>query len=596
MGLIKSIKTLFSAPKKKEDQIEFSTEPVFDQNPQLQKPVQNPDKDGEKNLDCAVSLDPTDSVQHQDSSHRTDHPKTSPRPSKTPRESNVAGSSPSTWSWFRRTDSQKTRQDSVSTQHNQKSNWKTASKETAGETTKMSLGSLVNAMPLISYITNRKPSVRNPGNHKSTETQKTDVSGSDKHSIEQKPQVSFNRTTEHRKSQTPSNAANSSITQPRPSLIKSSNTNQRVAFLDSAGFQLERDIDSGAFANVYLAKSKTSKKMRSVAVKRVNIVAKQNKKFVQKFLAREVYIHSKLSHPCIIQFYQGLYSESDLYMILEWVPRGNMLDYCRLKGRLSEATAARVMYQICSGLAYMHLNDVCHRDIKCENVLLMSTEPLNVKIADFGFAKMLGPKNSLNPLPGSDLQDICEKQCKEDPLSYGSDGIFSVVSSNCNTNSKLKRKTEEARENSYCTSTFCGSLAYSAPELVMGKTYDGRKIDSWSTGCILFIMLTHRMAFREKNGNRALVQQQLAGVKWPQNSFDKISTEAKLLIEWILTFDHRERPFTDQILNHHWFAPFRSKIQEDIEELVSEKSGTSLTEKARRTRRKSMSESAIHHH
>ena len=145
---------------------------------------------------------------------------------------------------------------------------------------------------------------------------------------------------------------------------------------------------------------------------------------------------------------------------------------------------------------------------------------------------------------------------------------------------------------------FCGSLAYSAPELVMGKMYDGRKVDSWSAGCILFIMLTHRMAFREKNGNRALVSQQLAGVKWPQNCFDKISTEAKQLIEWILTFDHRERPFTDQILNHHWFAPYRTKIQDDIKMLAQDISGISLEEsgKERRARRKSMSESAINYH
>ena len=132
----------------------------------------------------------------------------------------------------------------------------------------------------------------------------------------------------------------------------------------------------------------------------------------------------------------------------------------------------------------------------------------------------------------------------------------------------------------------------------MGKMYDGRKVDSWSAGCILFIMLTHRMAFREKNGNRALVSQQLAGVKWPQNCFDKISTEAKQLIEWILTFDHRERPFTDQILNHHWFAPYRTKFQDDIKLLAEEVSGISLEEsgKERRARRKSMSESAINYH
>lgn len=307
MGFYKSIKTLFSAPKKKEDDIELKTENPPDKKSLDLKPASIAPKDADVKFDCPVSLDPTDSVQHQDSSHRSE---ASPKPSKTPRESNFAGGSPSTWSWFRKTETQKTRQDSVANQ-NQKpreSKETAESKETSKtkESQRVSFVSLFNATPLLSFMANRKASIRlanNKAGEPSTETQKTDASGADKHSTVQKPQnVSFNQKTasrnmrtsadeQQRKSQTHSNAATtSSIAQQKSSFIKPSNTNQRVAFLESSGYQLERDIDSGAFANVYLAKSKTSKKMRSVAVKRVNIVAKQNKKFVHKFLAREVYM------------------------------------------------------------------------------------------------------------------------------------------------------------------------------------------------------------------------------------------------------------------------------------------------------------------
>ena len=458
--IIRSIRNLF-AFKKKDDEPEpdrKSTKKVSVELPNKEKHDQYQDNSKFQKVAKLPTYDSEDSVQHKDSAATDISRKTA-----TERTANFE-KSPSNWSWFRKSESQK--KNSVG-----------AVNGGARESRKVSFVSLFNATPFgLSMLAKRKESTKT-SRAPSTETQKTDRT--DRSSL-QKPQIQLkpqnNTAVSQNNSQNPPNpstnksfnpsnskrtstadqsstAVASSVNQQKSSVIKPSSTNQRVAFLDSCGFHLERDIDSGAFANVYLAKTKTTKKVRSVAIKRVNIVAKQNKKFVNKFLGREVYIHSKLLHPCIIKFYEGLYSESDLYMVLEWVPRGNMLDYCRLKGRLNEATAARVMYQICSGLAYMHLNDTCHRDIKCENVLIMNTEPLNIKIADFGFAKMLGPKLMLNPVAGCDLQRLCEIDCKEDGMKYGSDGVWSAVSSNCNTNSKLKKKTVGARENSYLTST-----------------------------------------------------------------------------------------------------------------------------------------------
>jgi len=534
MGLIKTIKKLFGSNGNN------------NKKPQIEVPVAPQDES-----------EPTSFVDDQHVTQDT---------SKTPtikRESNAFNHSPSTWSWLKKT-------------------------QVPGQPQtdrRESLASIAFARALFSKTGDRK-------SRQSTATAATSSNNGASNMTNHTNQTRSGTT-----NQGSSLACVSTKLRTKTDLPpKPSSTNQRVAFLDTCGYTLERDIDSGAFADVYLAKSKTSKKKRCVAIKRINLCSKQNKKFINKFLGREMFIHARLQHPCIIKFYQSLYDQSDLYMVLEWVPRGNMLDFCRLKGRLNEPLAARVMYQICSGLAYMHLNDICHRDIKCENVLLMSTEPLNIKIADFGFAKCIGPKVAQNPVPGADIEEIAHKE--KSVLQRGSDGIFSENNVNqrpldmigASNSSRLSKSSKD--KDDYLTGTFCGSLAYSAPELVMGKMYDGRKVDSWSAGCILFIMLTHRMAFREKNGNRALVQQQLAGVKWPQSSYDKISQEAKMLVEYILDFNWRERPFTDKILNHHWFAPYRSKIQQDIQGLANEQSGTSLENHAR-TRRKSMSESAI---
>ena len=112
----------------------------------------------------------------------------------------------------------------------------------------------------------------------------------------------------------------------------------------------------------------------------------------------------------------------------------------------------------------------------------------------------------------------------------------------------------------FLTRTFCGSLAYSAPELVMGSPYDGRKVDSWAIGCVLFIILTHRMAFKEKAGTKALIQQQMAGPKWP-SSATKLSPAAKNCVEKILTFKHHNRPFVDEILTDSWVKMYKDKAE-----------------------------------
>ena len=124
---------------------------------------------------------------------------------------------------------------------------------------------------------------------------------------------------------------------------------------------------------------------------------------------------------------------------MDFAARGDLLSYCRLRGPLEEFHAQHLFRQIVDGLDYLHKMKIIHRDLKCENILLGASN--RCLIADFGFARVL----------------------REDEVSQ----------------------------------TFCGSAAYAAPELLRGVKYSSFSSDIWSLGCILFVMLCHRMPFRD---------------------------------------------------------------------------------------------------
>jgi serine/threonine protein kinase len=77
-------------------------------------------------------------------------------------------------------------------------------------------------------------------------------------------------------------------------------------------------------------------------------------------------------------------------------------------------------------------------------------------------------------------------------------------------------------------------------------------LDIWSIGCVIFILLTHRMAFKERNGHRGLLEQQKMGVHWPHHITDKISDLAKEFVETMLCYNWLERPFADDLLRHEF--------------------------------------------
>ena len=120
---------------------------------------------------------------------------------------------------------------------------------------------------------------------------------------------------------------------------------------------------------------------------------------------------------------------------------GQLLDYIISHGRLRERQARKFARQIGSALDYCHKNNLVHRDLKIENILISATG--NIKIIDFGLSNTWAPDAQL--------------------------------------------------------STFCGSLYFAAPELLNARVYTGPEVDVWSFGIVLYVLVCGKVPFDDQS-------------------------------------------------------------------------------------------------
>ncbi|KAI9892423.1 MAG: hypothetical protein M1814_001380 [Vezdaea aestivalis] len=154
-------------------------------------------------------------------------------------------------------------------------------------------------------------------------------------------------------------------------------------------------------------------------------------------IEREVVIMKLIEHPNVIQLYDVWENRNELYLVLEYVDGGELWQHLYDRGRFGERQAVGLFRQILSAISHCHQFNICHRDMKPENILL--DKDGNIKLADFGMA-------ALQP-----------------------QGVMLLTS--------------------------CGSPHYAAPELLEGKQYNGSKVDVWAIGVILYSLLAGSLPF-----------------------------------------------------------------------------------------------------
>ncbi|CAL9192989.1 unnamed protein product [Musa hybrid cultivar] len=147
---------------------------------------------------------------------------------------------------------------------------------------------------------------------------------------------------------------------------------------------IDRQIGAGAFSTVWLARHRI--RGTEVAVKEIAMSRLSEK--LRRSLLSEVSILGRISHPNIIALYDFIQIPGRMYLVLELCRGGDLSLYIQSHGRVSEATAMYFMKQLASGLQVLRANNVIHRDLKPQNLLLSTyDENATLKIADFGFAR-----------------------------------------------------------------------------------------------------------------------------------------------------------------------------------------------------------------
>ena len=248
-------------------------------------------------------------------------------------------------------------------------------------------------------------------------------------------------------------------------------------------------IGKGSYSRVYKGYNIDTKE--KVAIKEVDLDITEHMK---KFMVREIDVLKKMSHPNIVKLLDVVENNetNTIYLILEYCKNG---DFSRFQNKrpLKEKHALNYMKQLASGLQYITSNNIMHRDLKPQNMLISDTHIL--KLTDFGFARYFEHNTMVN--------------------------------------------------------TLCGSPLYMAPEIMRDKKYT-HKADLWSVGVIMYEMLTGTLPFKSRTHYDLILEIERLNVKIPECF--SISSDGEDLVKSLLVKEPEKRISWEGFFNHPWMT------------------------------------------
>ena len=252
-------------------------------------------------------------------------------------------------------------------------------------------------------------------------------------------------------------------------------------------YLIKERLGVGSFGTVYKVQKKSNNKI--FVIKQIPLIG-LNEKEIKK-VNSEAKILSLVKSPYIVRYYESFEENNHLNIVMEYCDGGDLSEFI-IKNKstnilLKEDIIWNIFIKILIGLAELHKNKILHRDLKTMNIFL--TKKLDIKIGDFGVAKILSQSNFAN--------------------------------------------------------TIIGTPYYLSPELCEQLPYND-KSDVWALGCILYELCTYSHPFNAEF-QTALLLKILQKQPKPINKY--YSANLQKLINLLLDKNHETRPSCHDILN-----------------------------------------------
>lgn len=270
-------------------------------------------------------------------------------------------------------------------------------------------------------------------------------------------------------------------------------------------YVLERQIGKGQFGEVYKSYNKVTGE--DIAVKTINRASLKGKFY--ELLENEIKVLRSCNNINIIKLHDIKKTKNNIYLMLEYCNEGDLMGYLKEKGRLTEDEAIDFFIQILNAFKTLVKNKIMHRDFKLANILKHNG---TIKIADFGFAKLLG--------------------------------------------------------NETLASTTLGSPLNMAPEVLQAKSYDN-KADIWSVGTCLYELLVGKPPYTAKNIQELISNINTKPLKFPKGI--SISPVVEQVIRQMLVVNPSQRISWEELFSHEVNHFLEDKIMKEFEQTMGGK-------------------------
>ncbi|KAK5639672.1 hypothetical protein RI129_012164 [Pyrocoelia pectoralis] len=257
------------------------------------------------------------------------------------------------------------------------------------------------------------------------------------------------------------------------------------------GYDVTEKIGVGSFSVVYKALTKVTKE--TVAIKCID-KCYQKKSFAEDVI-NEITLLKLLKHDYIVRLIDFMWDIKYIFIITEYCDQGDLSTFIRKKHKLSEAFVKTLMQQLALALKFLRSHNICHMDLKPQNLLITSKPNLQLKVADFGLSQIISSHN-----------------------------------------------TSELR--------YAGSVLYMAPEKLLHQPFDAR-IDLWSVGVIMFECLFGRSPFFHLTTKQITeFMNKKVPIEIPPNMH--VSPSCENLLTSLLKYEVQDRITFEEYFNHEF--------------------------------------------